>query len=206
MPSLETFETLIRDYGYWAIIVGTFLEGETILVVGGIAAQQELLDLYTVMLCAFCGSYAGDQLAFSIGRYYGSRILERRPKWKEKADYLLGKSARYLDIWMVIFRFFYGLRNPTPWILGAGGISYKRFLVLNGIGAALWAVIVAYGGYAFGLLIESFMGKVRDVSKILIFIIIFVIFIVCVLHVLRKIKLKRENAALSAEKRDTIEN
>ncbi|MCL2154475.1 MAG: DedA family protein [Leptospirales bacterium] len=190
MPSLES---LIRDYGYWAILIGTFLEGETILVLGGIAAQQELLNLYIVMLFAFCGSFAGDQLAFSIGRHYGAKILERRPKWKEKADYLFSKSARFLDLWMVIFRFFYGLRNPTPWVLGAGNVSYKRFLLLNFIGAALWAVLVSYGGYAFGLLIESFVGRMRVFSKILIFIIIVVVLVGCIWYILRKRKQNKSN-------------
>jgi membrane protein DedA with SNARE-associated domain len=192
---MPTLETLIQDYGYWAIFIGTFLEGETILVLGGIAAQQGLLDLYTVMLCAFCGSYAGDQLAFTIGRRYGTKILERRPKWKEKADYLFSKSARFITVWMVVFRFFYGLRNPTPWILGAGNVSYKKFLILNGIGAAVWAVTVAYGGYAFGILIESFMGKMKVFSKIIIVIIFIGIISVSIWYFLRKRRLKREKEA-----------
>ncbi|MCL1864373.1 MAG: DedA family protein [Spirochaetes bacterium] len=206
MSSLETLEFLIRDYGYWAILIGTFLEGETILVLGGMAAQQGLLNLYTVMLSALCGSYAGDQLAFFIGKYYGVKILERKPKWKEKADYLFSKSARFLDLWMIIFRFFYGLRNPTPWVLGAGNISYKRFLLLNGIGAVLWAVLVSYGGYAFSLLLETFMGKMRLVSKILIFVIISGISIAGIWYFFRKRKCNIENKTGSIEKRDNKEH
>ena len=165
MPSLES---LIADYGYWAILIGTFLEGETILVLGGIAAQQGLLDLRLVMAAAFFGSYAGDQLAFVIGRSFGARILDKKPKWKAKADYLLSKSPRFLNVWMVIFRFFYGLRNPTPWVLGSSReVTFKRFLLLNGIGAFIWAIGVAYGGYAFGLLIEHFMGHMKTASLII---------------------------------------
>ena len=195
MPSLES---LIQDYGYWAVLIGTFLEGETIVILGGIAAQQEHLNLRIVMLCAFCGSYAGDQFAFTIGRFWGAKILARKPKWKEKSDYLFSKSPRFLNFWMVAFRFFYGLRNPTPWILGAGGISYKKFLILNGIGAAIWAVALSYGGYAFALLIENFMGRMRAVSKILIFIIIFVVIIV-VWKVLLNRRRKKKNASLNPE-------
>ncbi len=163
--SLERF---ITDYGYWAILVGTFLEGETILVLGGIAAQQGFLELHLVMLCAFSGSYAGDQMAFTIGRRWGTKILARRPKWQQKANYLLNKSPRFLDIWMVVFRFFYGLRNPTPWVLGSGGVSYKRFLLLNGVGALVWAISFAWGGYAFGMLIEQFMGHMRWAALVIV--------------------------------------
>jgi len=195
MPSLES---LIQDYGYWAVLIGTFLEGETIVVLGGIAAQQEHLNLRLVMLCAFCGSYAGDQLAFTVGRFWGTKILARKPKWKERSDELFRKSPRFLNFWMVAFRFFYGLRNPTPWILGAGGVSYKKFLILNGIGAAIWAVALSYGGYAFGVLIESFMGKMRAASVILLFIVIVVV-IVVVWKVLANRRRKRKEKILNSE-------
>jgi membrane protein DedA with SNARE-associated domain len=161
---METLEYFITEYGYLAIFIGTLLEGETILVLGGIAAQQGFLNLYLVMMCAFFGSYTGDQCAFAIGRRWGTQVLARKPAWQAKADYLLNKSPTFLNIWMVIFRFFYGLRNPTPWVLGSSRIvSFKKFLLLNGIGACLWAIAVSYGGYAFGMLIDRVMGQMRTV-------------------------------------------
>jgi len=71
-------------------------------------------------------------------------------------------------------------------------------LILNGIGAAIWAVALSYGGYAFALLIENFMGRMRAVSKILIFIIIFVVIIV-VWKVLLNRRRKKKNASLNPE-------
>jgi membrane protein DedA with SNARE-associated domain len=38
-----TLDQLIDTYGYWAILVGTLLEGETILLLGGFAAYQGYL-------------------------------------------------------------------------------------------------------------------------------------------------------------------
>jgi membrane protein DedA with SNARE-associated domain len=58
------FETIIAQYGYFAIIIGTFLEGETILVIGGFLAHIGLLSLPLVILSAFIGSFSGDQLYF----------------------------------------------------------------------------------------------------------------------------------------------
>ncbi|MBK5101143.1 MAG: hypothetical protein JJE15_09160 [Desulfobacteraceae bacterium] len=40
-----TLESLIDTYGYLAILVGTFFEGETILILGGLAAYREYLGL-----------------------------------------------------------------------------------------------------------------------------------------------------------------
>lgn len=46
-------ESLIENYGYLAILIGTFLESETILVLGGFIAHQGYLALPWVILAAF---------------------------------------------------------------------------------------------------------------------------------------------------------
>ena len=61
-----SLEQLIESYGYIVLVIGTFLEGETILVLGGIAAKLGYLQLYGVVLAAFIGSLAGDQLYFFL--------------------------------------------------------------------------------------------------------------------------------------------
>ena len=45
---------ILQDYGYAAVFVGTFLEGETIMVLGGLAAQLGYLSLDWVIACGFC--------------------------------------------------------------------------------------------------------------------------------------------------------
>lgn len=62
-----TLDQLIDTYGYWAILVGTLLEGETILLLGGFAAYQGYLALPWVILAAFIGAFCGDQLFFFLG-------------------------------------------------------------------------------------------------------------------------------------------
>ena len=57
-------EHLIDTYGYWAVLLATFPEGETILVIAGFAAHQGYLTLMPVILAAFAGSLCGDQLFF----------------------------------------------------------------------------------------------------------------------------------------------
>ena len=36
---------LLATYGYWVIVLGCLLEGETVLILGGMAAHQQVLDL-----------------------------------------------------------------------------------------------------------------------------------------------------------------
>ncbi|MCG6872673.1 MAG: DedA family protein [Gammaproteobacteria bacterium] len=154
-------EELISTYGYAAIGVGTFLEGETILVLGGFAAHRGYLELPWVIVCAFLGTLLGDQLFFFIGRTKGKAALEKRPHWKsrsEKVFLLLDKH----QVWFILgFRFLYGLRTVSPFVIGAGGIAPSRFLLLNILGAFLWAVVIGVLGYLFGHALELFIADIK---------------------------------------------
>ncbi len=85
-----SLQELVSNYGYLAIGVGTFLEGETILVLGGLAAHRGFLQLPWVVACAFLGAFSGHQLYFHIGRAIKVRNCSR--------DDPLGKRSlrRYL--------------------------------------------------------------------------------------------------------------
>lgn len=59
-----TFEELISTYGYVAVGIGTFQEGETILILGGFASHRGYLELPWVIACAFLGTLFGDRFYF----------------------------------------------------------------------------------------------------------------------------------------------
>lgn len=154
-------ESLITHYGYWAVLVGTFLEGETVLVLGGFAAYQGYLSLPWVILAAFAGSFSGDQLFFSLGRKYSARILLKRPAWQTQVNRVNKLMDRFQSWLILMFRFMYGLRTVTPFVIGMSPIPRVRFSLLNGIGALAWAAAIGTGGYLFGNLLEIFLGKIK---------------------------------------------
>jgi membrane protein DedA with SNARE-associated domain len=155
--SLETLTELIKNYGYLAILLGTFLEGETILLLGGFAAHMGYLQLPWVILSALVGSFSGDQLYFYIGRYFGPKIISKRLSWQEKAEQVYRLLHRHKNLLILSFRFFYGLRNVTPFAVGAARVSRVRFLILNFLGAVIWAFSFAYAGYFFGAAIRRYI-------------------------------------------------
>jgi membrane protein DedA with SNARE-associated domain len=156
-----SLEELVADYGYTAITIGTFLEGETILVLGGFAAHRGFLELPWVIVCAFLGSFAGDQTFFYVGRMNGEKILEKRPKWKAKSARVLNLFNQH-QTWLILgFRFLYGVRSVTPFLLGAAKVSPLKFFFLNMIGAAVWAAAVGCLGYSFGYAVEAVLGDIK---------------------------------------------
>ncbi len=156
-----SLEQLITHYGYAAVAIGTFFEGETILVLGGFAAHRGLLELPWVMVAAFLGSFCGDQLYFFIGRNRGERLLNNKPHWKEKSAKVFSLLDRHQVALILGFRFLYGLRTVTPFLLGSAGIAPARFIVLNMIGALVWAIVVGSLGYFFGSAIEVVIGDIK---------------------------------------------
>ncbi|MBI5814343.1 MAG: DedA family protein [Nitrospinae bacterium] len=158
---VETLQYFVENYGYVAILVGTFFEGETILVLGGIAAHIGYLELTPVIAAAFFGSTFGDQLFFFIGRRWGNRLLAKLPTWKVRMDKVHERMEKWHSWIILAFRFWYGLRNVTPFALGMSNVKTSLFIVLNIIGAFIWAVTVAWGGYILGEAVEKVIGSIK---------------------------------------------
>lgn len=156
-----TLEHLFDTYGYLAILIGTFLEGETILVLGSIASKLGYLKFPWVILCAFTGTLCGDQLFFFLGRYKGQSFLHHRPIWQKRAEMVHWILKRHRIPIILGFRFLYGLRTVTPFVIGMSRIPIAEFVVLNVIGAALWAIGIGALGYAFGHGLELILGDIK---------------------------------------------
>lgn len=158
---------LIETYGYVAIGLGTFFEGETILVLGGFAAHRGYLHLPWVMLAAFVGSLAGDQLFFYLGRRHSQALLARRPAWTARVERVDRLVQRFRIPVLLSFRFLYGLRTVTPFALGMSSLSTATFVIFNAISALLWSIAVGAGGYLFGNLLEAVLGEVKRYEMII---------------------------------------
>ena len=155
-------QSFIENYGYAAILVGTFLEGETILILAGLAAHQGYLALTGVIFAGFAGSLCGDQLFFYLGRRHSQAVLSRRPSWKSKAEKVRKMMNRFQTPMILSFRFLYGLRTVAPFVIGMSPVSFKKFILFNAAGALVWAAAIASGGYLFGRALEVFIGKLKS--------------------------------------------
>ncbi len=160
-----TLSSLLGRYGYVALVVGSFFEGETIVLMGGFSAHRGYLHVSGVALCAFVGSLAGDQAAYLLGRRYGNPILLRRPKWRPIVEAVRVRLHDRGTLLLVGFRFLYGLRNAVPFVAGITGIPPRRFVPLNIIGAAIWAPAVTLLGYVFGQAMERILGRAKRLEE-----------------------------------------
>ena len=161
-------EEVVTHYGYIGILIGTFLEGETILVIAGFLAHRGYLELPFVIVAAFVGTLIGDQLYFYIGRNKGKEFISKKSNWKSKTDHVFRLLDKYHILFILGFRFLYGIRTVAPFVLGASGISPIRYLVLNITGALIWAIVIGMLGYYFGYAIEMLIGEIKQYEELII--------------------------------------
>jgi membrane protein DedA with SNARE-associated domain len=192
-----------NNYGpliYLVILVWTFLEGETVVLITGalISGGAVHLSVWLLALFAFLGSFGGDQAWFYIGRTYGTPLLKRWPTMARKVEFAFTLLRRQENLFILSFRFIYGLRNISPFIIGMTGVSRTKFVTLNLIAAAVWANTFAWGGFTLGKVLETYLG---ESSQVVLAVIVAIVLCLTVVNWLRqRRKSTAADAAALAEK------
>lgn len=146
----EFFKEYLQVHGYWVLFLGTFLEGEAILIFAGFLAFGGYLNIYLVMLSALAGSFLGDQFYFHVGRRKGPFLLKFFSSIAKKFRKALKLIERYGAFVAFISRYTYGFRIVLPIILGMTPFSSRSFLYLNLASALSWSIVFSMAGYLFG--------------------------------------------------------
>ena len=152
---------LLATYGYWAIFIGCLLEGETILILGGMAAHQHVLKLLPVIGYASLAGLLGDQLLFWAGRYFGERLLPRLHKQQAAIDKVTSLIQHHPTVSIFSVRFLYGMRLVGPMVIGASKVSPLKFACINLVGAVVWATLFASAGYWAGEFLQRVLGDLK---------------------------------------------
>ena len=165
-------ENLIINFGYPALFLGSFLEGESFLIAAGFLAKRGYLDLNLIILVALAGAYLGDVVLYLLGRKKGEAIISKFPQvriYYPKAKKLFDKYG----IWAIfITRYLYGLRFASAAFFGLMKMRARKFLSLAFFSCLVWSIIIAYLGYAFGASLEALIGQVKHYEKLIVVVII----------------------------------
>lgn len=154
-------EAFIDKFGYFAIVIGTFLEGEAILLVGGLFAVMGYLNPIGVIIAAFFGALAGDLASYFLGTLKPRRFLRAIGIVRRHEAQVRKFFQKYGPASMVLGRFFYGMRIAGGFVCGLVGMPIRKFLFWATIGCLLWAVIIGSIGYVLGEGAQLLVGDVR---------------------------------------------
>jgi membrane protein DedA with SNARE-associated domain len=154
-------EALVTRYGLLAIFAGAGVEGEAVVLTGGILARRGLLDPWAVAAAAAVGSWIVDQLWFWIGRAFRDRPWIERIKARPAFARAVRLLERYPVGFIFLFRFIYGLRTVSPIAIGLSKVRSRTFIPLNALAAAIWGPLVAWAGYGFGAALEPLLARFK---------------------------------------------
>jgi membrane protein DedA with SNARE-associated domain len=158
-------ESLLHQYGYLMIFLGTLAEGETVLMLGGYFAHGGYLDLGGVIFTAYIAAICGDQLFFHLGRRHAKLLLGRFPRLRDKVNVALHRVERHQVKVVLSMRFLWGLRIALPVALGLTGMSARKFLWLNLLSAAVWSSVFALVGFGTSHVAAQIVDNLHHYQK-----------------------------------------
>lgn len=142
---------LASQYGLLMVLVGTFFEGEGVLMMAAVLAQQRVLNFTEVVLTASAGAWLGHLFWFLIGRRFPGGIP--RVASKRLAE-TVARMKRVLEVHprtaIFILQYLYGMRMMGAVALGSTTLPFGRFALYEAVNCLVWAGLVTSAGYFAG--------------------------------------------------------
>ena len=135
------------------LVVMPFLPGDSLLFVVGALCGLGLMELGIVMPLLVVAAVLGDQMNYSIGRYFGPKV------WHWEHSRFFNKRAfqqahdfyeQYGGITIMLARFLPFIRTFVPFVAGVADMSRRKFTMYNVVGALVWVISLIVAGYLFG--------------------------------------------------------
>ncbi len=176
-------QRLIQSFGYIGLLVIIFSEscflfflpGDSLLFTAGFLAYKGLLNIWILMLGTFICAVLGNNLGYLAGARFGRHLFQEN-SWLFQKKHLI-KAQKFYEKQgkktIVLARFMPIIRTFAPIVAGIGSMHYRTFLKYNIIGGFIWTFGLILLGYGLGY----FLGKVIDVDKFLLPIIVLIIIV-----------------------------
>ena len=169
---IDTLLGIFGNYVYLALFfvvfaetglaVGFFLPGDSLLVVSGLFAAANKLNIFLVLIAFFAGSVIGDSTGYWTGRVMGKRLFNREDSFVFKPS-RVEKAKNFFDKYgaktVIMARFVPIVRTFAPIVVGASEMPYGKFLPYSILGGLLWISSMVFAGYFLGGIIEQLMQK-----------------------------------------------
>ncbi len=163
LPDLfEVLRNHFTTHGYWTLALTLLLEnagiplpGETMLLFASfLAYQHHELNLAMIILVGTAACTLGDNLGYWIGFHGGRPLLHRYQKSFRVSDKKIARGEKLFERFgpaTVFFaRFVFGMRVIAGPLAGVLRMQWRRFVLYNFLGAAVWVSVIASVGYLFG--------------------------------------------------------
>jgi membrane-associated protein len=137
-----------------AVFAGLVVPVGALIAFAAMLASRGLMDPTQIALAAVSGALIGDQVGFSVGRWFvagarprGGRITQ---VWRRALSRTESLVRRHGLLGVSAARAIPFVRTIMPWFAGRSRITWGRFLFFDVLGVLLWATIYVGGGFLAG--------------------------------------------------------
>jgi undecaprenyl-diphosphatase len=172
MPDTTTLSNLLMQFawlGDWlfftlafvesAPFVGVFIPGSTLISIGGFLASQDLLSVWHIIIFATLGAIIGDFFSYSLGRWGGTWIKNKKIFNQSMLDQGEDFFKRHGNKSIFWGRFFGPIRAIIPFVAGLSKMKRGPFIFWNILSAICWAMLNVFAGYFSGTLVVAIFHK-----------------------------------------------
>lgn len=157
---LALFAIVFAETG---LVVTPFLPGDSLLFAIGVLCAMDpahlnlpvdgfMPSLPITMVVLFAAAVLGDGVNYHIGKALGPKVFNSESSRLLNKKHLLKTQLfyeKYGSKAIIIARFVPIVRTFAPFVAGIGKMQYRRFVLFNVIGAALWVGLLVPLGYLF---------------------------------------------------------
>jgi membrane protein DedA with SNARE-associated domain len=154
----DTIHLLVERYGLIAIFAGCIAEGESIALLAGFFAHQQVLQPWAAFAATFLGAFVGDVFFFLAGRRLAGRPFVEKIKHRPGFSHALQLANAYPKSFVILNRYAYGLRLVGAVATGFTKLNWATFIALNAVSSLIWSALFFGIGYVFGLGAEQVIG------------------------------------------------
>jgi membrane protein DedA with SNARE-associated domain len=163
LPDLfEALRDHFTTHGYWTLGATLLLEnagiplpGETMLLFASfLAFQHHELNLGLIIGVGTLACTLGDNLGYWIGHHGGRPLLHRYQRVFRVSDEKIARGEKLFErfgaVTVFFARFVFGMRVIAGPLAGVLRMPWRRFVLFNFLGAAVWVTVISCVGYFFG--------------------------------------------------------
>ncbi len=204
--AIDLMRDLFDRWGYLVVFLGTMTEnllflgvvipGALVLLLAGISAEDQLLDIRYALALGVLGTSLGDTLSYIAGRFGWRRALrhaEDLPLMGTVRSALLRRSG----LFVLSYHFLGYTRVLGPISAGALRLPFKRWFIFDLMGATLWVSAYVVGGYLLaraGLSFDEMREHAGKLDRVLLLLSVAGAGIV-LLYLHRRQRIRERNAA-----------
>ena len=162
----DWLEDVSAEWWFLLVILGIayldsvipIVPGETMVIIGGVAAGQGEQSLLLVIVAGASGAFLGDNTAYYIGSKLSGfieRHAAKREKWQARLDWAAQQIRLRGGVLLITARFIPGGRSVLTISSGITHQPKAWFMGWIALAAAIWATYAAGLGYFGGKTFED---------------------------------------------------